>query len=192
MRPAMTEDELYHHGVKGQRWGRRRYQNDDGSLTPEGEARYGKRPGFMARRKAKKEAKVKAAKMAKLREARKQKAERLYNEPNSLTRRLSDKELSQRIKRLENEKKYKQLKEEVRTPVQKKVNEALTNVGSKLLSDVAVSIGEHYVKRYLKKKNIVFKEFKLPQQGGNGNGKGNKNKNKGGGVKGIVNALTTN
>lgn len=28
--------ELYHHGVKGQRWGVRRYQNKDGSLTEEG------------------------------------------------------------------------------------------------------------------------------------------------------------
>lgn len=28
--------ELYHHGIKGQKWGIRRYQNPDGSLTPEG------------------------------------------------------------------------------------------------------------------------------------------------------------
>ena len=28
--------ELYHHGVLGQKWGIRRYQNKDGSLTPEG------------------------------------------------------------------------------------------------------------------------------------------------------------
>lgn len=33
--------ELYHHGIKGQKWGRRRYQNPDGSLTPEGKKRYG-------------------------------------------------------------------------------------------------------------------------------------------------------
>ena len=26
--------ELYHHGIKGQRWGIRRFQNEDGSLTP--------------------------------------------------------------------------------------------------------------------------------------------------------------
>lgn len=34
-------DELMHHGIKGQKWGLRRYQNPDGSLTPEGQVRYG-------------------------------------------------------------------------------------------------------------------------------------------------------
>lgn len=34
-------EELYHHGVKGQRWGVRRYQNEDGTFTAEGKARYG-------------------------------------------------------------------------------------------------------------------------------------------------------
>jgi len=32
---------LYHHGIKGQKWGVRRFQNDDGTLTAEGKARYG-------------------------------------------------------------------------------------------------------------------------------------------------------
>lgn len=34
------ENELYHHGIHGMKWGVRRYQNEDGSLTPEGEKRY--------------------------------------------------------------------------------------------------------------------------------------------------------
>ena len=32
---------LQHHGIKGMKWGIRRYQNPDGSLTPEGQKRYG-------------------------------------------------------------------------------------------------------------------------------------------------------
>ena len=36
-----TEEFLEHHGILGQKWGIRRYQNPDGSLTPEGRKRYG-------------------------------------------------------------------------------------------------------------------------------------------------------
>lgn len=32
---------LMHHGTKGQKWGVRRYQNEDGTLTEAGRARYG-------------------------------------------------------------------------------------------------------------------------------------------------------
>lgn len=36
------DDELQHWGIKGQKWGVRRFQNADGSLTAEGKKRYGK------------------------------------------------------------------------------------------------------------------------------------------------------
>lgn len=32
--------ELSHHGIKGMRWGIRRFQNKDGSLTPAGRSKY--------------------------------------------------------------------------------------------------------------------------------------------------------
>ena len=56
----MTDLELYHFGTKGMRWGARRYQNKDGSLTPAGKKRYSDDPDRQAVDSAK--IKVKSAK----------------------------------------------------------------------------------------------------------------------------------
>lgn len=41
----MDTNELRHHGILGMKWGRRRYQNKDGSLTAAGKKRYGDSDG---------------------------------------------------------------------------------------------------------------------------------------------------
>ena len=38
---AYDSNYIQHHGIKGQKWGVRRYRNEDGSLTEEGKKRYG-------------------------------------------------------------------------------------------------------------------------------------------------------
>lgn len=47
----ISDEELYHHGIKGMRWGIRRYQNPDGSLTPAGRKRLEKADYKWAKKK---------------------------------------------------------------------------------------------------------------------------------------------
>lgn len=42
-------EELYHHGIQGQKWGIRRYQNEDGSYTEAGRRRYNDGEGYSNR-----------------------------------------------------------------------------------------------------------------------------------------------
>jgi len=50
----MNRHELYHFGVRGQKWGIRRFQNDDGTLTSAGKDRYYKKIAKQANKDAKK------------------------------------------------------------------------------------------------------------------------------------------
>lgn len=70
----MYEMYLAHHGILGMKWGLRRYQNKDGSLTPAGKTRYAGSPNPRHKpSSARKAAKQRAAALEKARKAKAEK-----------------------------------------------------------------------------------------------------------------------
>lgn len=117
--------EFYHHGIKGQRWGVRRYQNADGSLTSAGQKRYerdirennakkkenrinidGPDPQRWAKEDLNRSAQVAKASNSLVKEL--QKVEQSTRKPLDLSN-MSDKELRERINRHLLEQQYNQL-----------------------------------------------------------------------------------
>lgn len=60
----MGENELCHYGILGMKWGVRRYQNEDGTLTEEGKKRVSKLYAKAVTKKNKLESKVRSAEVA--------------------------------------------------------------------------------------------------------------------------------
>lgn len=97
------ENELYHHGTKGMRWGIRRFQNSDGSLTPAGRKRYMKDAKWrskyekaMAKEKAKQQQSQETAKERHARIMKSSNANELYKHRDE----LSTAELQERLQRI--------------------------------------------------------------------------------------------
>lgn len=80
------ENTLKHHGTKGMRWGVRRFQNKDGSLTPAGQKRYNRDTRDLSEsKKSKYKADIDKWVKDDLESGR-----RLANESNNLTRQLKE------------------------------------------------------------------------------------------------------
>ena len=123
-------DELHHHGIKNMKWGIRRFQNKDGSLTAAGRARQRLREAS-DRRKAKKQAEIDA-------KERKRRDREEFLDRHKPVRVLSEDELKKRIDRLTLEKQYKTLVKDVETVsrgkkiLDKIIETASENIGTQL------------------------------------------------------------
>lgn len=91
----VKSDELYHHGIKGMKWGIRRYQNKDGSLTPAGEKRRAKLEGKLEKLGVKKKPT--------------EESDDVQPVKRKTARDMDDKELQDRVNRLRNEDAYRDL-----------------------------------------------------------------------------------
>lgn len=75
-------NELYHYGILGQKWGIRRFQNKDGSLTPAGQKRLEKKDASWAKKKSDK---ITAQAQKKNQRQLNKYADELLRDPNSVT-----------------------------------------------------------------------------------------------------------
>ena len=104
--------ELRHHGIKGQKWGVRRFQNKDGSLTSEGRKRYndGESSSVEDYQRAIKKTKAAGESVENIRkfnnDVKRIKDPAMEKRIRKSTETMTDKELQQRVNRLNMEDNY--------------------------------------------------------------------------------------
>lgn len=98
--------DLRHHGIKGQKWGVRRFQNKDGSLTPAGAKRYSSDDYKSALAKVNKADKV----LSDVKKMRSEAETKSYEKKIKYDlSKMSDKDLQQAVNRLNMEERYTQV-----------------------------------------------------------------------------------
>ena len=156
--------ELYHHGTKGMKWGVRRYQNPDGSLTAAGRVRYGAgQVGRAIGSAASKTGQKVSSAIKKRREERR--IEKLRKKPLG---KLTDAELKERINRMAEEKRLVDLERSMSD-----FNNKHLSAGKKFLSKAlneaivpaTINAGKEVLERWLKKHGYDFAGLKDTQYG---------------------------
>ena len=186
MEYKIINGELYHWGTKGMKWGVRRYQNKDGTLTPAGKKRYAKEmEKLKAEQKVLKNKQRTAAKINKLEDMREEierEKARLNNgdsenpevRSKSTARKtdlnkvnpknLTKEELDAYIERLELEKAFNKAVNETHSVTLKKgkdfVERVLTNSGENLTTQVLNYGGSKLLNKLIGEKEIVKDKVK--------------------------------
>ena len=102
----MNADELKHYGIKGMKWGVRRFQNSDGSLTADGKKRYsGDNLKDIQKQVNQGKNVVDGVKKTKTKAAEKQHEKKIKSDLSQ----MSDKELRDIVNRLNMEERYTQV-----------------------------------------------------------------------------------
>lgn len=134
-----VSSELYHYGIKGQKWGVRRYQNEDGTRTDAGKKRYGNRyirPGESGltglRRKIQRRTPEEDDRIKTERKERREARKRLVRDAANVHK-MSDAELLARIGRLQNEKRFMELTYDQLTSSADPAKQTMIKAGKKAL-----------------------------------------------------------
>ncbi len=141
------ESELYHYGILGMKWGIRRYQNPDGTLTKAGKRRVAKMKDEYTQLTGKKLRKSPASKTDK-EKVKKEEAEK------KTLKDLTDDELRSKVSRLQMEKNYLDLEKQVAALTPKHISAGerfAKHVGSKVIAPALTEAGKSLLTQYMTK-----------------------------------------